>query len=131
MNIAPSQTNLTPQHSRAVHSDWPQKYHSKKNHQGLAVKERRKMNFECEICMKRLPSRREYIGHMNGRHLGKKPFACELCGRQFAYITSLPMHRKTCPAIHRAKPTTQNAKLGTNASTGPSVSNVSLYPPNN
>ncbi|BFY98967.1 hypothetical protein BsWGS_02007 [Bradybaena similaris] len=66
-------------------------------------KEKRRMNFECEICGKRLPSRREYVGHMNGRHLGQKPFSCDQCGRQFAYITSLPMHRKTCPATHLAK----------------------------
>lgn len=72
-------------------------------HQDSFIKEKRRMNFECEICGKRLPSRREYIGHMNGRHLGQKPFSCELCGRQFAYITSLPMHRKTCPAAQLAK----------------------------
>lgn len=86
-------------------------------------KEKRRMNFECEICGKRLPSRREYVGHMNGRHLGQKPFSCDQCGRQFAYITSLPMHRKTCPATHLAKlnSTSLSASFSNTPQTRPSA----------
>ncbi|XP_005089551.1 zinc finger and BTB domain-containing protein 43 isoform X1 [Aplysia californica] len=86
-NIPMSQSHFSHIPQQPRHPDFLKEHWGKK----------KQKNFECEICGKRLPSTREYIGHMNGRHLRQKPFSCELCGRQFAYITSLPMHRKTCP----------------------------------
>lgn len=60
-------------------------------------------NLYCKICQKKFVTTRDYVGHMNARHLHRKPFKCDFCGKGFAYRRSIAFHQrnKSCPAMNR------------------------------
>lgn len=54
-----------------------------------------KSSLQCHFCYKCFTSTRDCVGHMNSRHLGQKPYSCDLCGKAFSHQTSLNYHKRT------------------------------------
>ncbi|XP_055895441.1 zinc finger and SCAN domain-containing protein 4-like isoform X13 [Biomphalaria glabrata] len=53
-------------------------------------------NFACSFCQKCFSTQRDLEGHMNSRHLNKKPFVCEKCKKKFSHRTSFNSHKRIC-----------------------------------
>ncbi|XP_053660583.1 zinc finger protein 761-like [Anopheles marshallii] len=49
-------------------------------------------NFQCALCEQTFKSKQALLDHKNRRHLGVKPFACELCDKQYTKNAQLRAH---------------------------------------
>ncbi|XP_052901677.1 zinc finger protein 761-like [Anopheles moucheti] len=49
-------------------------------------------NFQCALCEQTFKSKQALVDHKNRRHLGVKPFACELCDKQYTKNALLRAH---------------------------------------
>ncbi|CAG9334459.1 unnamed protein product [Blepharisma stoltei] len=60
------------------------------------------MKYACEECQRSFISYRGLKQHNGKMHdLGKKPFACDYCGKKFKIKYALSTHMKTCNQIIR------------------------------
>ncbi|XP_076469026.1 uncharacterized protein LOC143299566 isoform X7 [Babylonia areolata] len=82
------------------------KGHVRKNHSNDP-------NFRCKVCGKGFMMRGHYVGHMN-MHNNVKTFQCPspLCGRRFAYKSSLNAHLKCCSTLRQQEPQQSDTRDG-------------------
>ena len=62
---------------------------------GQSVKSVHSSRFQCHFCLKMFSSTRDCVGHMNSRHLNRKPYTCEKCSKSFSHKTSLNCHKRS------------------------------------
>lgn len=56
--------------------------------------------FVCGVCGKSFQFRNDYVGHMNSKHLNRRPYKCSFCNTSFPYSQSLRRHLLT---LHNVK----------------------------